>query len=189
MDEVLRRKGLWIGLGVTGLIFLCVMTCVLGAFLTVMPRQTLTYAPVPYVAPQAGEEGAAPQIYQGPMVSRHSGLGPLGIVGFGFRLLLKLLFFGLLLMLGLRLMRHLMWGPRHWCASYWGPHYQGKPPRRTAEGGEGEAGWGPPPWVHRAWRHHRHHWGPPSWWGPDQGQAGDEPAANEPGDEYTGPQE
>ncbi|MBN1659919.1 MAG: hypothetical protein JXA93_16065 [Anaerolineae bacterium] len=199
MDEVLRRKRLWIGLGIIGMIFLCVMTCALGALLTLMPWHSVANAPAPYVAPQADEGGAAPQVYQGPMVGRHSGFGPLGIVGLGFRLLLKLLFFGLLLVLGLRLMRHLLGGPRHWCAPYWGPYYQGRPPKGAPEGGERETGWGPPPWVHKAWQHHRPHWGPPPWWGPGQEQAGgkpaadvpaaDVPAADVPGDEYTGPQE
>jgi hypothetical protein len=199
MDEVVRRKGVWIGLAVTGTILLCVMACALGALVSLMPRQAVTYAPVPYVVPDAGKEGAAPQVYQAPVITSHAAVGPLGIVGFGFRLLLKLLFFGLLLMLGLRLMRHLLWGPRHWCAPYWGPYYHGGPPRGAQEGDEAETGWGPPPWVHRAWRHHRRHWGPPPWWGPGQAQAGDKPAADSPaagspaagspGDEYTGPQE
>lgn len=189
MDKVLRRKGLWIGLGVMGLIFLCVTLCALGPLLMLLPGQAVRYAPAPYVQPPSAQE-EAPQIYQGPVTGRYVPAGPLGIVGHAFRLLFKLLFFGLLLVLGLRLIRRVCWGPRHWYAPYWGPYYGGRPPNTPTpgapEGDEGHTGWGPPPpWARRTWHHHRHHWGPPPPWTGRQEQAGDEPAP----DAYTGPQE
>jgi len=197
MEEVVRKKGLWIGLAVIGVIFWCVILCVVVPLLTLLPRQTVTYVPAPYVQPPAAEEGAAPQVYQGPIAGTR-GWGPLGIVGAGLRLMFRLLFLGLLLMLGLRLLRRIVWGPRHWCSPCWGRYYHGGPRPESAAGppagNQGETGWGPPPWAHRGWHHHRRHWGPPPWWAPAPGQAGTrpaeaEPAEAEPGDEYSGPQE
>ena len=99
----------------------------------------------------------------------------------GISLLFKLLFFGLLLMLVLGLVKRFFWGRRHWAHHPWGPPC---PPGMATQGKAGEddphAGWEPP-----FWHRHGKHWGPPPWWNaeaePDK--PADEDAA------YTGPQE
>ena len=100
MDERLGGKGLLVGFGALAIIFLCLMLCGLGAMATFWMRSGPMYGEG-YIQPPSGEEGAVPpQVYYGPGgVGRHVGYGPLGIVGFGFSLLFKLLFFGLLLLL------------------------------------------------------------------------------------------
>ena len=44
MDERFRGKELWIGLGALGIVFLCVMLCGMGAFLTISLFFTLVAA-------------------------------------------------------------------------------------------------------------------------------------------------
>lgn len=185
MDKHFRGKGLWIGLAVLGVLFLCFAMFGAGAMML-----TARSGPV-YVQPPAGAEGAVPptQYYgHGPMGMGHGGAGLFGIVGMGIGFLFKLLFFGLLLLLGLGLVRRLFWDRRHWAYRHWGPPC---PPGTQPKGKAGEddphAGWGPPPW-------HRHgkHWGPPPWWGagaePDEPEAAEDTEDTE-DTEYTGPQE
>ncbi len=172
MEKHLRGKGLWIGLGVLGVLFLCLL--VFGAGTMMFAGRS---APV-YVQPAPGAEGAAPlpQGYygHGPMgLGRHGGFGLFGIIGFGLGLIFKLLFFGLLALLLLGLVRRFFWGHRHpaWM------HY-GKPPKGEKWEGKPHA-WGPP-W---AWHHHG---------GPCGPQAEAEAEADESDDSesaYTGPQE
>ena len=189
MDKHFRGKGLWIGIAALGIVFLCLL--VFGAMAMMF---TVRSGPV-YVQPPTGAEGAVPptQYYgHGPLgMGGHRGVGLFGIIGAGIGLIFKLLFFGLLLLLGLGLVKRFFWGRHHWAYRHWGPPC---PPGTTPKGKAGEddphAGWGPPPW-------HRHgkHWGPPAssaWWGADAEQAGkeDEPAAEDnEGAEYAGPQE
>jgi hypothetical protein len=189
MDKHFGRKGMWFALGALALVFMCILLC--GAAATVFaPRGGGGWVQAPAV-----EDGAVPPavVYHG-----HGGWGPLGILGAGLGLLFKLAFFGLLIVLLLRLVRRLFWGGWHTCPPPWYGPWQGA--SQGASGGEGEApapgaGWGPPPWKHHAWRHHRHHrWGPPPWWGPQPpGQAPEREAGEEepqaPDSEYTGPME
>ncbi len=187
MDERFRGKGLWIGLGALAVVFLCLMLIGFAAMATLAPRLAPAYGAVPQVQPPAGTEGGAvPAPYYGYAPLRgHLGGGLFGVIGFGIGLLFKFLFFGLLLLLLFRLVRHLFWGPRHWGYRHCGPYWGGKPPA----GEEGEKPTGPP-WGPRAWHHHPKGWGPPPWWAakdePAPG-AQDEPDTAE--SEYTGPQE
>lgn len=184
MDERFKRPGIWIGLGVMAIIFLCiVMLCGAGAMLSMFGRSLPAYGPVPQVAPPVAEDGAAPpQAYYygyGPFSGgRHMGFG---LFGFLFRAFV----FGLALLLAIGLLKRLLWGPRHWRHRYCGPPHPGRRPK----GGEGEQAsseWGP--W---AWHRHHRHWGPPPWWGPeaetDREDAEPDPDPHNP--EYTGPQE
>jgi hypothetical protein len=170
---------MWIGLGFLAIVFLCVMLCALGAFVTMAVRPGPTYV---QPLPEGGEAGGAPVVQYGPLgYGYHGGAGLLGIAGYGIGLLFKLLFFGLLLLLGLGLIKRLFWGRPH----YWGRHryepYPGKPPTADTR------------WKSRG----RHpHWGPWAWhhpwepWAPDE-EAGVPPeeAMDEDEAEYTGPQE
>ena len=156
MDERFRGKGLWIGLGATAIVFLCLMLCImlcgLGAMFTGPSSQV-------YVQPPATQEGNAPPpppaVYgQGPAgMGRHGIVGPFGFFLGAIGALFKLGFMGLLLLLGLGLVRRIFVG--HRC---WGP----PPGWKSPDGQEGEgrsyATWGP-----RFWRHHHRHWGPPPW--------------------------
>jgi hypothetical protein len=153
MDERFRGKGGWIALAVIGFVVLCLM--VWGG--AVMAMFLARPGPVA-VQPPASIEGAVPAVpYYG---HGFFGGGLLGIVGFGF----KLLFFGLLLLLGLGLVRRLFWGHRYGCMPPGGKAWQGKD----------RAHWGP--W---GWHGHPMH-GKPE--GRAEGDEGEEP-------EYTGPQE
>jgi hypothetical protein len=182
MDERFRGKGIWIGLGALALLFLCVMLAGFAVMAVFAPRLGPAYVVAPQAQPPAGGEGAAvpvPAYGYAPM-GWYAGWGPFGIIGFGIGLVFKLFFFGLVLLLLFRLVRRILWGPRHWGYRYWGPYGGGKPP----EGKEGE---GAPhaasgPW---AWHHPHRHWGPPPWWGPEP-KAGEADTAES---EYTGPQE
>ena len=172
MDERFQGKGLWIGLGALAIIFLCLMLCGMAAMFA-GPRGAV------YVQPQrhsggahtmapGGEGAVAPPVYHG--------YGPFGFILAGVGFLFKLAFFGLLLLLGLGLVKRILWGPR--C---WGP----APGWRSPAGpeGEGNAYATPPAVAPWAWHHHHHrkHWGPPPWWGPPP-EAAEE--ADEPGEEY-----
>jgi hypothetical protein len=189
MDEKFRRNKHWFGLGALLIIFLCVALCGLGAMATMFTRSAPNYGAVPYVQPPAVEEGVAPPATyygHGPL-GHHGGWGPFGIIGMGIGLIFKLLFFGLLVLLLLGLVKRLFWGHRHWGHGYWGPPCPpGKPWKGTTGESEDEshAEWGP-----RAWHRHFKHWGPPPWWGPEPKtpDSTSEPDTDEP--EYTGPQE
>jgi hypothetical protein len=159
VDERFRGKGVWIGLGALGIIFLCLMLCGMGAMFA-GPRGAV------YVQPPAGGEGpVAPPVYHG--------YGPFGFILAGVGFLFKLAFFGLLLLLGLGLVKRILWG--HRC---WGPAPGWKSPESPQGEGNAYAAWGPWAW-HR--HHRRKHWGPPPWWGPPP-EAEEE--ADEPGEEY-----
>jgi hypothetical protein len=172
MDERFRGKGLWFGLGAGALIFLCLLL-IAGAFIAVLAPARM--APV-YVQPPAAGEGALqpPAAYYGP--------GLLGGLFFGLKMLFKLAFLGLLLLLLFGVVRRLFWGP-HYCA-----------PVPSGKGWEGQPGGGFQPHTH--WRRHWHHpWGPPPWWGPaperaaGEGEAPGAPQAGEATTGYSGPQE
>ena len=131
MDERFRSKGRWVAVAaVAAIIFLCVTLCFLGVLGTMFMRHSA--AAVPHVQAPAGGEGAAvPQVFVGP-AGGHTGLGLLGLLGFG-----ALLFFGLLLLLGVgrfvlgsrRCGPHATggrwkghphpWGPRGWHGKMW----------------------------------------------------------------------
>ena len=149
MDERYWRKGpLVAGAVVAAIIFLCVTLCFMGALGTMFLRNS---APVvPQVQPPAGAEGIVPpQVYHGPWGGGRSGVGVLGFLGFG-----AVMFFGILLLLGVG--RFVM-GP-----------WRCTPPH----GGRHPAGTG--------WKGHRHPWGP---WGlhahGKEWQEGDAPADDE----------
>lgn len=191
MDRYLGKKGMWFALGILALVFLCILAC--GAAAAIFaPRAGGVWVQAPSGVP-SGEAGAAPPVvvYHG-----HGAWGPLGILGAGLGLLFKLAFFGLLLILLLRLARRLFWGGWHTCAPPWHGPWPGAP-GSEGEAPEGGAGRGPAPWQRKAWRHHRHHhpWGPPPWWGTQpqpgpgpEGEAGEE-APEGPEGTYTGPME
>ena len=113
MDERFRRKGPWVaGAVVAAIIFLCVTLCFMGALGTMFLRSSAVV--VPQVQPPASGEGVVPpQVYHGPWGGGRSGVGVLGLLGFG-----AVLFFGLLLLLGVG---RFVLGPRR-C----GPHPAGK---------------------------------------------------------------
>jgi hypothetical protein len=136
MDERFRGKGLWMGLGVLAIVFLCVMLCGAGALGTMfMSRSGPVYGVVPQVQPPTGDEGAVPPAYYGPGY----GVPHVGFSPFGF--LFKLAFAGLFLLLLLGLIKRIFWGPRHWHRHHWGG-----PPRGKAWGDKPHPGWGPWAW-------------------------------------------
>jgi hypothetical protein len=167
MDERLRGRGLWIGLGGLAIVFLCVLVCGLGALAFLGVRS----GPV-YVPPAAGAGGGtvAPGYYYAPV-----GAGLLGSLGTGISLLFRFLLFGLLLLLVLRLFRHLFWGRRAWRMHAWP-----QPPEGREGQGQEYAAWGP--W---AWHRHYRGWHCPPGWGPppreEQGES-EGPAAAGPGE-------
>ena len=155
MDERFRGKGIWVAAGGLAIIFLCLMLCGLGAMGTMFMRQGVQA--VPQIQAPAGEEGAVPPpVYYGP--GYHAGVGPFGFIGAGISLLFKLLFFGLLLVLFIGLIRRVFWGPRYWHHAHWG-----KPPQGKEWKGKPYPGWGP-------WAHHWHRW---------YGEEQEEPASTE----------
>ncbi len=175
MDERVRGKGLWVGLGCLALLFLCLLLAGAALFVMFAPARV---APG-YVQPPAAGEGAV----QTPATCDFC---PLGILFSGVRALFKVAFLGLLLLLLFGLGRRFFWGPYHW----W-PHYC--TPGPTGKGPEGQPGGAP---HHTHWRRHGHpFWGPPPWWGPaperpaDEGEAPDAPDAGEAEAGYSGPQE
>ncbi len=183
MDEFYKRKGLWIGLGALAIIFLCVMVCMMGAFFTVTSRSGVVYGALPQVQlPAEGASVAQPAVqYYGPMgMPRHGGFHP-------FAILIRMLFFGLLVLLFVGLMRRILWGHRHWA-----PYYRGRHPHWPAAGmsPKGKVGKHPP---HPAWGPWAWH-GPCGGWAPEDEPVGeeDEADATEAGvdtSEYSGPQE
>lgn len=147
MDERFRGKGLLVGFGALAIIFLCLMMCGFGAIATMGGAR----APV-YVQPPPGEEGAAPPpayYGHGPAgVGRHGTFGPFGLIFGAIGALLKLAFFGLLLLLLLGLVKRVFFGHRHW-----GPPPWGKPPEGKEWKGRPHGRWGP--W---AWHCHGKYW-------------------------------
>jgi hypothetical protein len=131
MDERYRRKGpLVAGAVVGGIIFLCVALCFVGALGTMFLRSSAgVVAPAP---PAVGEGAAQPQVYYGPWGGGRSGIGLLGFLGFG-----AVLFFGILLLLGVA---RFVLGPRHYARAHGGLHPDGK-----------------------RWKDHPHPWGPWGW--------------------------
>lgn len=170
MDERFRGKGIWVGLGVLAIIFLCIMMCGLGAMFA-GPRSAV------YVQPPVAEEGVAapppPAAYgYGPAGVGHYGtVGPFGFVFGAVGALFKLAFFGLLLLLGLGLVKRLFFGRR--C---WGPPYGWKPPEGKEAEGKPYASWEP-----RSWHRRHRHWPPPPWW---EAPSGPEAEDDEPGEQY-----
>jgi hypothetical protein len=167
VDERFRGKGIWVGLGALAIVFLCVMMCGMVASLA-GPRSAV------YVQPPVAEQSGAvppPAIYgYGPGgISRTGAVGPFGFVLGAIGALFKLAFLGLLLLLGLGLVRRVFWG--HHC---WGPPPGWRPPMPPQGGNAASAPWGP--W---GWHRHRRTWGPPPWWGPEP----------EPGDKEDEPEE
>lgn len=97
MDERFRSKGPWIAAAaVGGIIFLCVTLCLLGALGTMFLRSS-TGVVVPVQPPTIGENAAQPQVYYGPWIGARTGMSVLGHLAFG-----AVLFFGLLVLLGIR---------------------------------------------------------------------------------------
>lgn len=171
MEERLGRKRLWMGLGVLGLVFLCLTACGLLTLVGLVPRPAVL-VPGPGAAlgqAQGGDGGAVPPAqayeYGRPAAGWFPGGGLLGLLAYGISLLFKVAFWGLLLMLLLGVVRRLFWGPRHWCRPGGHEHWKEHP----------HAGW-------RAWHPHGAH----SCGKPDAAGEGDEPAA--PNAEYSGPQ-
>ncbi len=111
MDNRFRSRRSWVAVAaVGGVIFLCVTLCFLGALGMMFLRNSA--AVVPQVQLPAGGEGAAvPQVHFGHW-GGHTGVGLLGVLGFG-----AVMVFGLLLILGIG---RFMIGPRR-C----GPHATG----------------------------------------------------------------
>jgi hypothetical protein len=187
MDERFRRNGVWIGVGLLAIIFLCVMLCGLGAFATLATRSGPVYGVVPQVQPPVAEDGAAaPQVYgYAPGTwgaGRHVGFSP-------FSFIFKFLFFGLLLLLLFGLLKRFFWGPRLWGAGHWGhrhwhPPYGARPPRGKDAEDSAPGEWGP--W---AWHCHGKHWRPPPGWAPEPEQTEETSEPDEGGLEYSGPQE
>ena len=140
MDERLRGKGIWVGLGVLAIVFLCIMMCGMGAMFA-GPRSAVYVQP-----PVTGEDVGAPPppAFYG---SGSAGMGHYGAVGpFGFIFVVmgaifRLAFFGLLLLLGLGLLKRLFFGRR--C---WGPPPGWRPPGDKEGAGKTYAAWGPRAW-------------------------------------------
>lgn len=161
MDERFKDRRIWAVAGVAGIIFLCLTLCAMGALATMFMRAGPGAVTVPPVPVPPAEAGAAPQVYYGP-----SSGGLFGFLTFGIGMLFKLLFFGLILLLGFGLVRRLLWGPRHWgphhrWARYRGPHRHGPP------GG-------------KEWKGKPHAWGPwAAHWCGEAWEEADEPAGEE----------
>lgn len=191
MDKRFGRWGMWVALAMVALLFFCVVVGCFGAAAISTLRPAGAWMP-----PQGGEGGAVPPTVFYPA---HGGWGPLGVLGAGMSLFLKLLLVGLLVLLLFRLVRRLFWGRWHTCSPYgYGP-WKGVPqgvPGGEAEDPDAGTAWGPPPWKRHAWRHHHRAWGPPPWWGspPEEGgpapetESG-EPVPDPPDSEYSGPME
>jgi len=169
MEERFRGKGLWFGLGCLALLFLCLLLMAGAASVFLAPFR---------MAPAYVQPAEPPAAYHGP--------GLLGGLFFGVKMLFKVAFLGLGLLLLFGVARRLFWGPYHW----W-PHYCAPVP--SGKGWEGQPGGGAQPHTH--WRRHwHHHGGPPPWWGPaperpaGEGEAPGTPEA-EAGTGYSGPQQ
>jgi hypothetical protein len=139
MDERYRNKGVWIAVAaVAAIIFLCVTLCFLGALGTAFMRSGAVVAPQIQL-PAGGEGVVPPQVYHGPWGGGRSGMGLLGLFGFG-----AVLLFGLLLVLGIG---RLVLGPRHCAPPHGGPHPMGTKWKDHFHA------WGP-----RAWHTHGKEW-------------------------------
>jgi hypothetical protein len=169
MDERFQDRRIWAIAGVAGVIFLCLMLCGMGAMATMFLRPGTGLATVPQVPAPPTEGGvAAPQVYYGP-----GGGGFFGFLTFGIGMLFKLMFFGLILLLGFGLVRRLLWGPRHWGAHRRWAHYH-----RAHKHGPGSPGHGPP--GGKEWKGKAHPWGPwAAHWCGEPWEEGAEPGVEE----------
>jgi hypothetical protein len=139
MDERFQSKRTWVAVVAVGsILFLCVALCFLAALGTMFLHNST--AVVPQVQVPAGGEGAAvPQVYYGHWGGR-TGIGLLGFLGLG-----AVLFFGLLVLLGIGRFVHRPWRcspnavggewkdhrhawyPRHWHGHVRGSYGSGGP--------------------------------------------------------------
>lgn len=153
----LRRRKLWVGLGAVAVVFLCLAVCGLAA---------LFLGPVRAASGHWAFDGVHP-----PFLGRYAGWGLLGI-----SVALRLLFFGLLLLALILVLRRVLWGHHTKDPRFWG----GQP------GGRGEGAGHRGAWDSETWHQHARHWGPPPWWAspPDSGSASATEAgvAGDPGD-------
>jgi hypothetical protein len=135
MDERFQSRRAWVAVVAVGsILFLCVALCFLAALGTMFLHNST--AAVPQVQAPAGGEGAAvPQVYYGHWGGR-TGVGLLGFLGLG-----AVLFFGLILLLG---MGRFVLGPRHWgpnaAGGKWKDHPHAWYPRRWHGHGRGSYG-------------------------------------------------
>lgn len=175
MEKRSRRTGLWIGLGALIIIAMCVMLTGLGTLLMLRGHSGPAQGMVPQVQAPATEQGGAvpAPYYSHHSMGRFGGFGPLGFIGFGIRMIFRLVFFGLLLAVFVGLTKCLFWGRRHRWA-----HCHGKAPE-----GEDEE-WGPMPWhgLHKNWHRKIAKHGPPPWWGRYPDDVDDLDDADEPGE-------
>ncbi len=103
MDERFQGKRPWVAVvAVGGILFLCVALCFLAALGTMFLRNSTAVVPQVQV-PAGGESAAVPQVYYGHWGGR-TGIGLLGFLGLG-----AVLFFGLLLLLGIGRFVHRPW--------------------------------------------------------------------------------
>jgi hypothetical protein len=190
MERHFDRRGKWFALGLLALVFLCIVACIGAATLHALRPAGI------WMQPPAVEGGAVPPTVYYPAYGIGAFLG--GAIG----LLSKLVFFGLLAVLFLKLVGRLFWGRWHYAYGPWRCAPEGAA-EGEAEAAEPAVGWGARVGKRRTWRHHRHahSWGPPPWWGPQppsgseaqaqpeaQAESGeDEPDG--PAGEYTGPME
>lgn len=147
MSEHVRGKRLWIVLGALALVGLCVVLCLAAAAFSVL-HSGQSHRAALSVPPTAVQEGeAVAPTYQGPFgwgLDRPRGFGPARLLFRAGLCTLPLLFFGLIFVLAVCLVKRRCWGHGHW-----GPPPGFPPPEGGARGG---------PW---AWHHHGHRWGPP----------------------------
>jgi hypothetical protein len=163
MDERFRDRRIWAIAGVAGIIFLCLALCGMGALATMFLRADTGMVTVPQVPVPPAEGAAAPPVIYGP-----AGGGLFGFLTFGLGMFFKLLFFGLILLLVVGLLKRLFWGPHHWGPHrHWTRYHGPRKPRHGPPGGE-------------EWKAKAHAWGPwaahwcGEWW-----EEEDEPAAEE----------
>ncbi|MGC9333441.1 MAG: hypothetical protein ACP5JJ_04785 [Anaerolineae bacterium] len=163
-------KRLWVGLGVLGFVFLCLMSCGLLVLVELMrPAAAVSQPGAVLGQPPADADGAVPPVQDGacgrPAAGWFPSRGPLGFLAFGIGLIFKVAFWGLLLMLLLGMVRRLFWGTRHWCRPAWDERWKDRP----------HTGW-------RAWHPYGVHRDEKS------GMAGEENESGAPNAEYSGPQ-
>lgn len=130
-----RRRKLWVGLGTVAVVFLC---------LAVSGAAALFLGPLRLAGGHWIQHGIRP-----PLLGHFGGWWLLGI-----SIALRLLFFGLLLLSLILLLRFLLWG-RH------------RTDTRAWEGGSrgtGECVGSRDDWSSQTWHKHAGHWGPPPRW-------------------------
>ena len=160
MNEQFRGKRLWIGLGALALVGLCVMMC-LGAAAFFALHSGQGHRAMLDAPPSAGqEEGTVAPTNRGPFgwgMDRARGFGPARLLFRAGLCTVPLLFFGLIALLAVGLVRRRCWAHGHW----------GSPP--GAQPPEGENRGGP-----FAWHHRGHPWGPPPWSAPAPEPSGEQ---------------